>query len=748
MPLLWLSLAFLVGILLANGAHAGMSSGWTALGSAAALSLLGLGLRRAPALGFAVRRQSFLRVAPLALIIALLAGFARYALAQTPLTARDAAFYRDSGALQMTGWVARAPQPDAPSNRLYLRVEQLSLPGEPAQRARGTVLVVLPAGQAFRYGERLHLSGELRTPTESGSFSYRQVLERQGVYAVMYYPRVTVLPGWSGSPLLRALDSLRRSAYHLIQHLYPAPESALISGILLGWDDALPTELQDAFRATGTSHIIAISGFNMAVLAGVFFSLFRRVFSEGGALLAALIAMALYTLLVGAEAPVTRAALMSALALIAHTIRRSTGGLNALLFATAGMSLFNPHLLWDVGFQLSFAATLGLLLYASRMEGWARRAAARLLPARLAPAVAGAVGEYFLFTVAAQIATLPVILSHFGRLSLTTLLTNPLILPAQAPLLLFGEASVAVGLIWQLPGQALAFPAWALASYTLNGVALTARLPLGEFAVPAPPLWAVCLFYLWFGAVALRQMGIPRLADSLRPAWILLGLFGVAAILWRQALTGGDGRLHLWMTVQQGNALVFLQTPQGEALLINGLGQARETQAFAGKLLPPFTPPLAGWILINPTAGEVQGGLGALERYPVRQAALCGELPPGRTAHTLQTRLSEAGTSLQVWGAGTTLRQGTFHLQVLATLVEDACLLRIQHERVSFVLAGEIPPAEIFHPEDLQNDLIVVNSHMVGELWRQAGFQAISAPPEGFVHLSSDGRTARLERSP
>jgi len=748
MPLLWLSLAFLLGILLADGTHAGIVWGWAALGSAAALSLLGLGLRRAPALRFVLKRQSFLRVAPLVLVLALLAGFARYALAQTPLTPLDAAFYKNSGALEIVGWVARAPQPDSPSNRLYLRVERLTPPGAPPQTARGTVLVVLPSGQTFRYGDRLRLNGELRSPADSGSFSYRQYLARQGVYAEMDYPRVTILPGWSGSPLLRALDSLRRSAYHLIQRLYPAPESALISGILLGWDDALPAGVQDAFRATGTSHIIAISGFNMAVLAGVFFSLFRRMFSEWGALLAALIAMALYTLLVGAEAPVTRAALMSALALIAHSIRRSTGGLNALLFATAGMSLFNPHLLWDVGFQLSFAATLGLLLYASRMEGWARRAAARLLPARLAPAVAGALGEYFLFTLAAQIATLPVILSHFGRLSLSALLANPLILPAQAPLLLFGEASVALGLIWELPGKVLAFPAWTLASYTLNGVALTARLPLGEFAVPAPPLWAVCLFYLWFGAVALRQMGAPRLAASLRPVWILLGLFGVAAVLWRQALTGGDGRLHLWMTVQQGNALVFLQTPQGEALWINGLGQARETQAFLGRLLPPFTPPLAGWILANPTTGEVQGGLGALERFPVRQVALCGGLPAGRTARTLESRLREAGTSLQMWSAGTTLRQGAFRLEVLPATLEGACLLRVQHERVSLVLAGEIPPAQIFHPEDLQNDLIVVNSNMVGELWRQAGFQAISAPPDGFVHLSSDGRTPYLERSP
>uniref|UniRef100_UPI002ACD720B ComEC/Rec2 family competence protein n=1 Tax=Anaerolinea sp. TaxID=1872519 RepID=UPI002ACD720B len=447
------------------------------------------------------------------------------------------------------------------------------------------------------------------------------------------------------------------------------------------------------------------------------------------------------------EAPVTRAALMSALALTAHAIRRSTGGLNALLFATAGMTLFNPFLPWDVGFQLSFSATLGLLLYASRLDGWARRITARFLPVRVAGAVAGALGEYILFTLAAQAATLPVILSHFGRLALSTLLANPLILPAQAPLLLFGEASLALGAVWQPLGHLLALPAWALASYTLEVVAWMARLPLGAWAVPAPPLWVVILFYLWFSATALRAMGLPRLDTSLRPTWLLLGLFGIAAVLWRQVLAGGDGKLHLWVSVQQDSVLTMVQTPGGETLLINGLGQARESQAFLGKVLPPFNPPLAWWILASPSAAEVQGGLGALARFAVRQAALCGGLPSDRTTRTLEERLAAAGTPWQEWTDGAMLRQGRFSLQARMPNAET-CLLILQEGQLKLILAGNASPQELPDLSDFMNGVIVVNSDSAGEMWRQAGFSVLSVPQGGFLHLASDGNTLRIERSP
>ena len=157
------------------------------------------------------------------------------------------------------------------------------------------------------------------------------------------------------------------------------------------------------------------------------------------------VGIGLYTILVGVDASVVRAALMGGLSLLAAQFGRRQEGINSLAFVATLMAIVNPHVLWDVGFQLSFTATLGLILYAEPLSQWFTWAASRFLPAAAAVRLAKPVGEYFLFTLAAQVLTLPVILYHFQRLSWISLLANPLILPAQPPVMIMGGISVLGG---------------------------------------------------------------------------------------------------------------------------------------------------------------------------------------------------------------------------------------------------------------------------------------------------------------
>jgi len=128
-------------------------------------------------------------------------------------------------------------------------------------------------------------------------------------------------------------------------------------------DSGLPDDLQQDFKDTGTSHIIAISGFNIAIIAAIFLSLFGRAFGPRRGAVVAGIGIVFYTLLVGADAAVVRAAVMGVTALFARHFGRRQDGLVTLFAAGAGMCLYNPYYTQDVGFQLSFFATLGLILY-------------------------------------------------------------------------------------------------------------------------------------------------------------------------------------------------------------------------------------------------------------------------------------------------------------------------------------------------------------------------------------------------
>ncbi|PJF23983.1 MAG: hypothetical protein CUN53_20140, partial [Phototrophicales bacterium] len=142
---------------------------------------------------------------------------------------------------------------------------------------------------------------------------------------------VTVLPGNRGNPVFRAIYAFKERSLENIYRLFPDPESSLLAGILLGVDTGLTKELQEAFKNTGTAHIIAISGFNISIIAALFVTFFSRFLGERRGRLLAILGIALYTFLVGADAAVVRAAIMGTLALLARQVGRRQMALNTLL---------------------------------------------------------------------------------------------------------------------------------------------------------------------------------------------------------------------------------------------------------------------------------------------------------------------------------------------------------------------------------------------------------------------------------
>jgi competence protein ComEC len=539
------------------------------------------------------------------------------------------------------------PVPVGQGLRVRARVDRIDRPDVDANGLEGSLLVEFsarPADWTPRYGDLVRLSGLLQPPPTVTGFDYAAYLARQGVYAVVKDPAVQSVDGQRGSPLLEALYSFRRRALAVLRRLFPEPEGALLSGILLGDDSSIPRDLQLAFAQTGTSHIVAISGFNISIVAAVFLALTRRLPRRIPGWLIAAVGIGIYTVLVGATPSVVRAAIMGGLAIVARQMGRRSHGLTSLFLAGALMTAVNPWTLWDVGFQLSFAATLGLILYADPLQEAVERLLSRLGKER-ARALASTASEVFLITTAAQITTIPIMLYQFQSLSLVAFIVNPLILFVQPMLMIAGGAAVLAGMVWLPAGQALAWTGWAPTAYTIRIVEWGARIASGWWPVDSiSPAWIFLYYAALFGLTALGAWGkLPRLdfgrtlvarVSSAAVPFLIAGAY----IAWGSYFHLPDGRLHLTMLNTGGEALL-LRSPSGKTVLIDaGADDPNRAISGLGKILG-FGPQRLDWVVVGSETAEATSALADIAaRYKIGSVLL----PAGadRTAKTLAAFVS------------------------------------------------------------------------------------------------------------
>lgn len=680
MPLLPLSLAFIVGIILASQVSI-PAIGWLA-GSLIFLilaSVIYLISRRNPKLrpyplrsspGRPVSASPFLlrTFSPLLLLTALALGAARYQ-SSRPVLADPGfiAHYNDTGLnVAITGVVARPPDERDAYTNLHVQAETIRLSSDASRMTdpvpvSGLLLARLDPGADFQYGDRVILRGRLQTPPESETFSYRDYLAGRGIYAFLPFAEASLLARGHGNPIFTAIFALRANALDILYHLYPDPEAALLAGILLGVETGIPPALDQAFRDTGTAHIVAISGFNITIIAALFTSLFSRTLGARPGAVAAILAVAFYTLLVGADAAVVRAAIMGILAIFARQSRQPTPALGTLAFTAAVMAFGNPLIPWDAGFQLSFAATLGLILYADRLNRAFARFASRYLPAPTVERLTPLVGEFVLLTFAAQITTLPVVLYHFQRLSLTAFLANPVILPAQPFVMIFGGLTVLAGLLFLPLGQLLAPLAWVFVAFTIRVVEWFANLPGGVIATGQLSIPALLVFYL--ALFTLTLAGTSRRAPALAPTLPLVFLTLIATLTWRVALSASDGRLHLTLLDTGMGEAVLIHTPTGRRLLINGGSSPVRLSDQLGRRMV-FGQTLDFLVISAPDTSHLSALPDVLERFPPDRVLWAGPQHANSAARFVQRTLArlnvppipaERGHALDL-GGGASLR--------------------------------------------------------------------------------------------
>ncbi|MEJ2212137.1 MAG: ComEC/Rec2 family competence protein [Anaerolineae bacterium] len=568
--------------------------------------------------------------------LALLAGALRYQVSVPDLDSPGlAAHYNDGGWVSLEGVVAGYPDQRDTRTLLTLEVETLTPDGGPGPRpVAGRVLLYAPRYPEYHYGDRLRVAGLLETPPVLEDFSYREYLERKGIQSVIWRPQIESLGSGEGSTWRRALLAAKDRARQALGRLVPDPEAALLQGIVLGAKSSIDSELYDKYNATGTSHIIVISGSNITLISGLLALIVGRLLGKRRAYWLTLAGIAAYVTLVGADAAVVRAGLMGGLYVTALYLGRRSTAYVSLLATALLLTLVNPLALWDVGFQLSFAATLSLILFAPPLERLVERGLGHFLAPEYAGWLLRGLRDAVVLTLAAQVLTLPLVVYHFGRLSLVSPLANALIVPAQPPVMVLGSIAAALALLPPLAplAQVVAWGAWLCLAYTDAVVQWLAGWPLASLPIQAGSgrlVWLL-LYGCGLGLVAAvvwlsnrrhrQQQPQPPAHPSFsgsRPAAIL-GLAAAAVLL--AGLAVGqlpDGRLHVaFLDVGQGDA-ILITTPAGQQVLVDGGPSPTALTTALGHEMPFWDRSLDLVLLTHPDEDHLTGLLEVLRRYDV-----------------------------------------------------------------------------------------------------------------------------------
>jgi competence protein ComEC len=586
----------------------------------------------------------------------------------------DRAFDRGAPTSVVTGYVASYPMVSDARQRMNVEAQTIEVNGS-VQPVQGLLTLNTGIRRRYSYGNLVRLEGRLAAPPEFEDFSYADYLARSNVFSVMNSPAIQPLSAPpQGSALLRWLYTVRANGEELINRSLPEPYAALANGMLLGIEAGIPDELYDKFNATGSSHVIVISGSNVALIAGVLIALGYRFFGRKHAVWPALLGIAAYALLVGGDAAVMRASVMGSLAVIAAALGRRNTAIISLAIACWLMALANPLTLWDVGFQLSSAATAGLMLFTPALTAIALRLFPRWQGGALTASVpemrgmgramSGFLQDGLIVTIAATIATLPLILTYFGRLSLVSLLTNLLIVPVQPLIMLSGTGALVVGLsIAALVAQPIFWLTWLGLAWTVGVVETTAALPWASVEIVGYGWGAAILTY----AVIFGLLWRSQLSDS----WLRVRNYAIfdwqrrvlgptavgslciaAALIWVVNRSLPDGRLHIhFLNIGQGDG-IFIETPSGRQMLIDGGKSPELLFGELGAVMPFWDRSIDLVAMTHPDADHMEAQVYLPSRFAVTTAIETAASRANPDADAWRANFSGAGTDIQLQHAG------------------------------------------------------------------------------------------------
>jgi len=359
-------------------------------------------------------------------------------------------------------------------------------------QSKTKILVTTNREVDLKYGDEVKFAGALKKPenfiTDQGKeFDYVNYLRKDGIFYVMTYSKVEIVSQGNGNFIKNELFYIKEKFLSKMNLAIREPESLLMSGLILGEKSAFDESLRKSFIDTGTIHIVALSGYNVTIVAEWVMKVFSS-FPKNIGIGAGIFIIFLFVLMSGGSSTAVRAGIMAALALFARLVGKNYDVGRALALAGVTMVLVNPFILaFDVSFQLSFIATVAVIFFTPKIEKYFLWVTPRF-----------GFRDIFAVTSATYIFVLPFVLYKIGNLSLVALPANILILPLVPFTMAFGFLTGLAGVIWYIFSVPFGYVSYLLLHYELFIINFFSNIPFASLTIPDFPLILTLLIYAYF----------------------------------------------------------------------------------------------------------------------------------------------------------------------------------------------------------------------------------------------------------
>ena len=394
------------------------------------------------------------------------------------LKSGELSLLEDNSSVVLTGIVSKEPQMDFDRQKITV-----SIPGNEK------LLVSTSVFPEYEFGDRIEIKGKFRKPGIIDDFDYEGFLLKDGVTGYMTFPEIKVLEKNQGNGIIAFVYSFKKKMVSVIEKNLSLEKEAILEATIFGNTLKMGDDLKQKLSLSGLSHAIAISGAHIVLFAGIIFELFLFLgLWRNQALLISVFFILFYVFFVGMPASAVRAGFMVSLVFLAQVSGRNVSNLRTLIIAGFLIIFFNPLVLrYDVGFQLSFFATLGLILLGPVFDYW------------LKPLIKlKALREVLAMTLAAQIFVLPILSLNFGYFSLISLLSNILVFPVLPVIMILGIIFPLLGLVFPFLSWLLAMICSLFLSYLVLIIDFCSFLPFSRIETPFVLFFLLYLPLLFF----------------------------------------------------------------------------------------------------------------------------------------------------------------------------------------------------------------------------------------------------------